>query len=452
MSLLLILGCGPGTEYGSSSSEAKKPHVDETLVWNQTLLTAIPGAGALGNPQTIRMSATVNTAMFDAGNSVGHQRYTPIFVTERAPHGTHRRAAIVQAAYRTLKAFYPSQTALFDAQRAASLAEFSHANQDKVNNGIAWGDHVADLILAWRATDGFTTVPPVFTGLGGIGVWQSAATPPANFAPANISFTAPFVVASNDTFQSEFAHPWAALTSQAYADSVNEVAVMGVKTGSGRTDDDRQVAWFFNGYATTDYVEAAIQMAEHHRTSRRENSRIFALLCIAMHDTSVTVFRAKRDFAMDTSHVTWRPVKAIPQADLDGNPNTSPIAGWVPLINTPNHPEYPASHGGSHGSGPFVLTHFFGDANEFELHPVFNSVSPAPPEGAASVSPRHYTRVQDLRTDGIDARIFGGMHFRGCMNETARVGEVVSDYVLESAAQPIDDDEDSDSDSDSDSH
>ena len=186
---------------------------------------------------------------------------------------------------------------------------------------------------------------------------------------------------------------------------------MGVKTGSRRTVDQTHIAYFFNGYVTNDYVEAAIEIARARQTSRGKNSRIFALLAIALHDTSVTVFRAKRDFGMNPADVTWRPILAIPKADLDGNPNTAPMSGWVPLITTPNHPEYPASHPGSHGAGPRVLQHFFGDVNAFEVHPAFNTVFPGPPEGG--VQPRRYRRISDMAQEGIDARTYGGMHFRG---------------------------------------
>ena len=105
--VMLALLAGPA---GAMSQEAtgRRTHsaevrtqVDETLVWNQVMLDAIV-ASTLGNPQTIRMAATVNTAMFDAQNGVGRPTYRPIFVTDRAPRGTHRRAAIVQAAYVTL--------------------------------------------------------------------------------------------------------------------------------------------------------------------------------------------------------------------------------------------------------------------------------------------------------------------------------------------------------------
>jgi hypothetical protein len=428
----------PGARTASGQAAGS---VDETLVWNQVMLDAIV-AGTFGNPQTIRMAATVNTAMFDAGNGVS-QKYTPIFVTQTAPPGTHRRAAVVQAAYVTLKAFYPAQVARFDSQRASSLAEFDGDDRARVQRGIDWGELVANRVLAWRATDGFGNPVPPFNGAGArIGQWESATG--ASMSPGDIAFTAPFVLSSNVQFQWAFPRPWATLDSAAYAASFDEIAAMGVKTGSRRTMDQTHIAFFFNGYATNDYVEAAIQIARAHRTPRRKSSRIFALLTIAMHDTSVTVFRAKRDFGMNGADVTWRPVLAIPKADLDGNPGTAPISGWAPLITTPNHPEYPGSHPGSHGSGPRVLQHFFGDANAFELHPAFNTVFPGPPEGG--VQPRRYARISDMARDGIDARTFGGMHFRGSSAATAMVGARIADYVLAHGARPVADDTESDPD------
>ena len=405
---------------------------DETLVWNQVMLDAIV-AGILGNPQSMRMAATVNTAMFDAGNGVS-RTYAPIFVTEPAPAGTHRRAAIVQAAYVTLRAFYPEQAARFDAQRAGSLARFNRDDPAAVRRGVEWGERVARQILAWRATDGFSNPVARFDGAGAaIGQWESATR--TDMAPANISFTTPFVLVSNTQFQWAFPRPWAALDSAAYAASFNEVATMGVKEGSRRTADQTQIAYFFNGYATNDYVEAAIQIARDRKTPPRQTARILALLTVAMHDTSVTVFRAKRDFGGTPTDVTWRPVLAIAKAETDGNPSTAPIAGWTPLLPTPNHPEYPASHPGSHGAGPRVLQHFFGDTNTFEVHPAFNTIFPGPPEGAAG--PRRYTKISDMGKDGIDARTFGGMHFRGSSEATAAVGRSIADYIVANAARPL---------------
>ena len=254
-----------------------------------------------------------------------------------------------------------------------------------MQRGIEWGEHVANKILAWRATDGFSDPVPPFTGAGAIvGQWESATG--TTMSAGNIAFTAPFVLTSNAQFQSALPRPWTTLASAEYAEDFNEVATIGVKTNSSRTLDQTHIAFFFNGYATNDYIEAAIQIASKHRSSPRDNSRIFALLTIAMHDTSVTMLRAKLDFGTNPAELTWRPIVAIQKADLDGNPDTAPIAGWAPLITTPNHPEYPASHPGSHGAGPRVLQHFFGDRNTFELHPAFNTVFPGPAEGGVQAA------------------------------------------------------------------
>ena len=339
--VMLALLAGPA---GALSQEATgrqahsaevRTQVDETLVWNQVMLDAIV-ASTLGNPQTMRMAATVNTAMFDAQNGIGRPTHKPIFVTDRAPSGTNRRAAIVQAAYVSLKSFYPEQVSRFDAQRTLSLARFESDDWTAVQRGLEWGEHVANQVLAWRETDGFSDPVPPFTGAGAaIGQWESATG--TSMSAGNLAFTAPFVLTSNSQFQSAL-RPWTTLDSPEYAKDFNEVATIGVRTGSSRTLDQTHIAFFFNGYATNDYIEAAIQIARKHRTSRRDTSRIFALLTIAMHDTSVTIFRAKRDFGMNPADLTWRPIFAIRKADLDGNAGTAPIADWVPLMTTPNHP------------------------------------------------------------------------------------------------------------------
>jgi hypothetical protein len=42
-----------------------------------------------------------------------------------------------------------------------------------------------------------------------------------------------------------------------------------------------------------------------------------------------------------------------------------------------------------------------------------------------------------MAQEGIDARTYGGMHFRGSSNATAMLGAQIADYVLDHAAQPI---------------
>ena len=58
---------------------------------------------------------------------------------------------------------------------------------------------------------------------------------------------------------------------------------------------------------------------------------------------------------------------AIPLADSDGNPDTAADPGWLPLINTPSHPEYPAGHPSQNGAAATVLRLHFADEQLFTL-------------------------------------------------------------------------------------
>src|SRR4029077_9161952 len=130
---------------------------------NQTMLRAALVGGT--PPQvTTRVAAIVQAAVFDAVNGIA-RRYTPIHVAPAGPGGASRDAAAVQAAYATLVNLYPTQKATFDARLAVSLAVLGQQeNSAAIASGRAWGQTVADAILTWRSTDGFTPAPAPFLG------------------------------------------------------------------------------------------------------------------------------------------------------------------------------------------------------------------------------------------------------------------------------------------------
>ncbi len=439
----LMLGCllAPACSTGTGSTnqieqteQAVEGRVDETLVWNEVLLDAIISS-TVGNGPSIRLGAIVHVAMFDAYNGV-ERRYTPIHELGRAPRGASRRAAIVGAAYRTLVTLYPEQKDKFDAQRAKSIAQLSDDDEDctqsnSLSLGLAWGDKVAQDILAWRSTDGFTDPVSSFTGGTAVGQWRSTAEPPASMANQSVAFTRPFAISGPVQFRP--AEP-RRLDSSDWESDYNEVKLMGVKTGSGRTQDQTDLAFFYNGYATIDWCEVLQQVARAHHTTRSQNVRLFALLNIALWDSAVVTFSAKRTYGADPTAVTWRPITAIRFGDTDGNANTAPDPTWTPLITTPNHPEYAASHPSSHGAGAGILESVFGDNQAtFEVHPQYNSILPTPP----GLLPRNYNSISAVERDGSDARIFGGMHYRSSNNVSSAQGRAVAEWILANVAQRV---------------
>jgi hypothetical protein len=107
----------------------------------------------------------VHAAIYDAVNGIQHQ-YRPYFVTERAPRGGSAEAAVAQAAYTALVGLYPAQKPALDTDLANSLATIpGYPASHHVVLGQAWGEYVAEQILAWRSTDGATTpLPPYYGG------------------------------------------------------------------------------------------------------------------------------------------------------------------------------------------------------------------------------------------------------------------------------------------------
>lgn len=151
------------------------------------------------------------------------------------------------------------------------------------------------------------------------------------------------------------------------SDDFNAVKELGRNTGSTRTADQTALAPFWEGNASVHWNQAANQIAYSNHLSLSDSNRLLAVLNIAMADTAITIWSAKRFYGADPNAVTWRPATSIPMADIDGNADTAADASWLPLITTPSHPEYPAGHPSLNGAAATVLLSHFDDAQTFTL-------------------------------------------------------------------------------------
>jgi hypothetical protein len=407
-------------------SQASEQHPDQVLEWNQIFIETLI-ATSTANSSSQRLGAIVHTAIFDAYNGI-ERRYTPIFVQnvdgngERlVPPGASRRAAVIAAAYTALVALFPSQAQSLSDRYAASLAALSDDGGDggqSRERGIAWGTYVAQAVLAWRASDGFGASYPPFTGGTAVGQWRPI--PPATMMSAQgLAFTAPFVVESNTQFRPD---PPRTLASATYTEDFNAVKALGRRTGSTRTETQTELAPFWEGNASVHWNQAANQVARGNQLSMSHSNRLLAVLNVAMADTAFTIWSAKRHYGADPAEVTWRPLTAITLADTDGIAGTVPDLDWLPLVATPSHPEYPAGHPALNGAAATVLLSRFADVQTFTL-----STS-----GQAS---RTYTGISQARSDGNNARIWGGMHYPSTVAVSDAVGEAIARYVNTSSMQ-----------------
>jgi hypothetical protein len=222
------------------------------------------------------------------------------------------------------------------------------------------------------------------------------------------------VVLSNTQFQPE---PPRSLSSNTYTEDFNAVKSLGRKTGSARTEDETALAPFWEGNASVHWNQAANQIARANHLSVSDSNRLLAVLNVAMADTAFTVWSSKRFFGVAVPiEVTWRPATSIPLAETDGNQDTDPDPDWLPLVNTPSHPEYPAGHPSLNGAAATVLlTHF-------QRHQTFTLTTAGQPS-------RTYTSIAQARSDGNNARVWGGMHYPSTVNISDALGEAIAKYV-----------------------
>ncbi len=407
LSVLLLVSCGIG-------------QADEVMDWNHIMLEATLVPPATAAPVSTRSTAIVQAAVFDAVNGIDPQ-YTPIHIWLRGPRNASKRAAAVQAAFAILIRLYPAQLDSLQQQRSTSLTGISRGwgaeRSESIQQGIEWGQTVADAIWAWRSNDGFAATPPPFIGGTAPGEWRptSSAT---GLAP-QLAHMAPWFIESPSQFRPP-APP--ALDTAQYTADFNEIKLMGSGSSSTRTADQTQYALFWNPGNPPDFWNpVAATLAEKHHFSLLQTAHLLAQVNLAMSDAIIGCWDAKY------TYVSWRPISAIQLADTDGNSDTVADPKWMPLLVTPPFPGYPSAHSCASAAAARVLSHYFGkntaiivtsDAVPGEMHS-FGSFSAA---------------LEEI----VNARVFGGIHFRTDCNAGQSLGDSIRQYVIRHSLRRID--------------
>jgi membrane-associated phospholipid phosphatase len=116
----------------------------------------------------------------------------------------------------------------------------------------------------------------------------------------------------------------------------------------------------------------------------------------------------------------WRPVTAIQQTADDGNAGTSPESDWMPLLNTPAHPDYPSGHSVFSGAAAVVLEKMLGSGKmEFSVH-----------SDALPGHDRKFSSLAACARECGESRVFCGIHFRYACEVGLILGIKVGEEVL----------------------
>jgi hypothetical protein len=404
--------------------------------WNKIAEDTVVASGAFQSEGFVYMGY-VSAAVYDAAVAIkgGFEPYGPAIT---APAGASIDSAVVEAAYRTLVNYFPSQAGTLGALYTEALGAI--ADGTAKNDGQGVGLAAATNIIALRSDDGrmtpigvstpFPTLPP------GPGVWR--LTPP--FAAPQVPWVGNvrrFVLQSVDQFLPD---PPPSLQSDEWTQAFNQIKAYGAATSSVRNDEQTRVARFWSANVIRQYNRAGRDIAGARNLSLLEAARLAAMINLVGADALMSALYAKYHYLF------WRPVTTIDPTAVtadgfgpvpgydDGNPATVEQTGWRPLLTTPNHPEYPAAHGAISSAMAEVFSTFL-DTNQTDLD--IHGFDPAGPAGNLDAV-RHFDSPSDERSEIIDARLWAGLHYRFSGVAGVVLGRQVAKYDLRHAFRPAD--------------
>ena len=427
----------PATRYGRRSVCALLVAMVAVAIPTAAQADVLNDWNAIAQSQTIPLRPTAHGqtrgiamaqgAVYDAVNAIdrGYQPYLLDIDALGIQPWASQDAAIATASHHVLVAIVPpAQVAGLDAAYVAALAGIPDGPLK--NEGIAAGAAAAAVMLAARQNDGFMA-PFTFTIGLDAGDWRPL-TPTALDPDAWVGSMTPFLIEHPAQFRTEGPNP---LTSAAYAEEFDEVKELGALNSSTRTADQTTAAIFWQFAPIAFWNRLARDLSAEHDVAVADEARLLAMINLAAADGAIGCWNDKYYWNF------WRPLAAIREADTDGNAATEADPTWkalfdpstptTPPIATPPFPDHPSGHGCVSGAVLHTFRAFFGtDKIAFDLH-----------SGRFPGQPRHFDRFSHALKEIIDARVWGGIHFRTADVQGAVLGKKVAHWTEKHYFQPI---------------
>jgi len=388
--------------------------------WNAIASTVIVSYALRPPSAALVDMAYVQAAVYDAVNAIDGRYSVYAAQPTTVAAGGSPDAAVASAAYTVLLVLYPglsaAQKASLDAEYASALAAIPDGSAKTI--GIAVGSEVATAFMASRAGDGRNANVP-YTFQSGPGQYQR--TPPAFANPLTpwVAKLRPFAMSDPSQFRAD---PPPALLSDEWADDYNETKAFGALVGSARTQEQTDIGLFYQEHPAAQLFRNVRLFASGQALTVADAARLFAQVQIGAADALIACWDSKYYYNF------WRPVTAIRAGDTDGNPATDPDPSWLPLVPTPSHPEYPAAHGCVTTAFADTIADFMGTKDV-----TITLTSLTSPNRPAHT----FFRTDDLIHEIIDARIYGGMHFRTSCHRGVVIGHKVAHWVSKHYFQPV---------------
>ncbi len=355
-------------------------------------------------------------ARFEINNSISLQRQLKEMPVMPVPDDNKKYSWVIsanEAMANITRDLFPALTTA----NHASIDSLEKAYNDKYTSLVGaavvarsqtFGDSVAATIFRWAQTDLFNHVNDPYTPPVGPGLW--VPTPPL-YLPA----AAPYE-GNCRTFLRIHSKGTTMKPPRNYSDEKGSdfyaMANNVYKVSQSLTDDQKNIAFFWNdvgvgiGYTPMGHNISIInQILKNSNATLAKAEQVYVKAGIAMWDATVVCWRSKYKYNQ------LRPVTYI-KKNIDST--------WLPLIITPNHPEYPAAHAFITSSVMEALSNELGYHYNFTDHTY----------DFRGFAPRSYNSFEQAALECGQSRVYGGIHYQ----QSVDIGHVYGESIGKDAA------------------
>lgn len=300
-------------------------------------------------------------------------------------------------------------------------ANFKNQLDDSVYlRSMAFGDEVAKVVLKRANDDNYlkSRGKPKFLGNNGPAQWRP--TPPDYLDGVEYCWgdMEPFGIKSSKQFPLPPPPAFSKDTSSAFFMQAKEV----YQLNKHMTENEETIARFW------DDNPFAIQHAGHAMFANKKitpgghwmgiagiasrkahfnavkTAQAYVLTAVALYDSFICSWESKYKYNYE------RPVSVI---------NESINQNWLPLLQTPPFPEYPAGHACISGSAATILTHVFGDNFAFEDTTEVKYIG----------LKRHFDSFLKAADETAISRFYGGIHFKNSTKMGSVQGKELGEFI-----------------------
>lgn len=421
---MLLASCGPRDARNETDADLLHSAMHQ--------LTSVIVYDIFSPPQSSRVYSYASIAAYETLRH-GHPEYaslagqanglTPAPAPSAAPDSQVNLPLAGVHAFMTVGKAMTFSRARMDSLRLAMDERFKSRGipEPVFRRSIAYGEKVADHILAWASKDHFpqTRGYPKFTVTSAPGQW--VPTPPAyiDAIEPNWARLRPFALDSASQFRPKPPPPFDTARGSDFFREVQEVYDVAKKL----TDREREIAAFWDCNPYVMHVRGHAMYATKKITP---GGHWMGIVATAARKTDADIMKSAEAYARTAMAVAdgfisawdekYRSALVRPETMI----NAYLDEAWEPLLQTPPFPEYTSGHSVISTAAAIVLTDVFGEPFAFSDSTEMEYGLPV----------RSFTSFNQAAAEAAMSRLYAGIHYRMAIEEGAIQGRKVGENVV----------------------